>query len=103
MVMSIYPLGVGSAPANSGEVAQPHLLLRVLQGTCREIDLFNLLRIALFGFSSLASASPDCASADDGVARGRYIVENVAKCTECHSPRGQNEELGRGLSLSGVS
>ena len=29
-------------------------------------------------------------------------MENVAKCTECHSPRGQNEELGKGLSLSGA-
>jgi len=29
-------------------------------------------------------------------------VENVAKCTECHSPRGQNEEPAKGLSLSGA-
>jgi mono/diheme cytochrome c family protein len=102
MVRSIYPPGVGPAPADNEEVAQAHLLLRVLQRTCREMDPFKLSRIALFGFSALASASPNCASAGDEVARGKYIVENVAKCTECHTPRGQNEKLGKGLSLSGA-
>jgi mono/diheme cytochrome c family protein len=63
---------------------------------------FKLSRIGILGFSALASALPNYASADDEVARGKYIVENVAKCTECHSPRGQNEELGKGLSLSGA-
>ena len=102
MVRSIYPRGVGPVPAGSGEVAQPHLLLHVLQRTCRDMAPFKLSRIALLGFSALASALPNYASADDEVARGKYIVENVAKCTECHSPRVQNEELEKGLSLSGA-
>src|SRR5580692_291394 len=63
---------------------------------------FKLSRIALFGFSALASAWPYCASADDEIARGKYIVENVAKCTECHSPRGQNGGVEKGLPLSGA-
>jgi mono/diheme cytochrome c family protein len=92
MARSIYPGGVRPVPAGSGEVIQPHLLL----------DPCKLSRIALFGFSALASALPNCASAEDEVARGKYIVENVAKCTECHSPRGQNEDLGKGLPLSGA-
>ena len=92
MVRSIYTRGIRPVSAGSGEVAQPHLLL----------DPFKLSRIAFFGFSALASALPNCAFADDEVARGKYIVENVAKCTECHSPRGQDEELGKGLSLSGA-
>src|SRR4029077_1000411 len=58
--------------------------------------------LIILGFSAFASALPNCASADDEVARGKYIVENVAKCTECHSPRSQNEELGTGLSLNGA-
>ena len=62
----------------------------------------KLSKIALLGFSTLASALPNCASADDKVERGKYIVENVAKCTECHSPRVQNEELQKGLLLSGA-
>ena len=92
MARSIYTRGIRPVSAGSGEVAQPHLLL----------DPFKLSTIALFGFSAMAFALPICASADDEVARGKYIVENVAKCTECHSPRGQNEELGKGLSLSGA-
>jgi mono/diheme cytochrome c family protein len=80
----------------------PHLLLRVFQRTCRDMDPFKLSRIALLGFCALASAWPDCASADDEIARGKYIVENVAKCTQCHSARGQNGELEKGLSLSGA-
>jgi hypothetical protein len=52
-------------------------LLRLLQRTWREIGPFKLSRIALFGFSALASASPNCASADDEVARGKYMVENL--------------------------
>jgi hypothetical protein len=42
---------------------------------------------------------------DDEIARGKYIVENVAKRTECHSPRDQNGENGKngkGLSLCGA-
>jgi mono/diheme cytochrome c family protein len=88
MVRSIYTRGIRPVSAGSGEVAQPHLLL----------DPFKLSRIAFFGFSAL----PNCAFADDEVARGKYIVENVAKCSECHSPRGQDDELGKGLSLSGA-
>ena len=63
------------------------------------MDSLKLSQIALLGFSALAFALPNCASADDQVERGKYIVENVAKCTECHSPRVQNEELEKGLLL----
>jgi mono/diheme cytochrome c family protein len=100
-VRSVYPPSIGPVLASSGRVIPPHLLLRVYQLTCRGMDFFNLSTLALFG-SALASAWPYCASADDEITRGKYIVENVAKCTECHSPRGQNEELGKGLSLSGA-
>jgi mono/diheme cytochrome c family protein len=42
-------------------------------------------------------------SADNQVARGRYLVEEVAKCTECHTPRDANFELDRGRWLQGAS
>ena len=86
-VRSVYPPVIGPVLACSGRVTLPHLLMRVYQITSREMDLFELLKLALFGFSALASAGPYCASADDEIARGKYIVENVAKCTECHSER----------------
>ena len=37
------------------------------------------------------TARPDAAS-DDRVAHGRYIVENVAMCSRCHSPLDSNGE-----------
>jgi mono/diheme cytochrome c family protein len=42
-------------------------------------------------------------SAENEVARGRYLVEEVAKCTECHTPRDANFELDRGRWLQGAS
>jgi mono/diheme cytochrome c family protein len=65
--------------------------------------VFKLSRIAtLFGFYVLASGWPDCATADDEIARGKYIVEDVAKCAICHSPRDQNGEFVKDLCLAGT-
>jgi mono/diheme cytochrome c family protein len=36
------------------------------------------------------------------VARGKYIVEEVAKCVNCHTPRDQNGEIDRSRLLSGA-
>jgi mono/diheme cytochrome c family protein len=36
------------------------------------------------------------------VQRGRYLVEEVAKCAECHTPRNQNNELDRSRWLHGA-
>ena len=55
-----------------------------------------------FALPSFAQQKDSNAASADDIARGKYIVENVAKCTECHSPRVQNEELAKGLSLSGA-
>jgi mono/diheme cytochrome c family protein len=65
--------------------------------------VFKLSRIAtLFGFYVLGSGWPDCASADDEIARGKYIVEDVAQCAICHSPRDQNGEFVKDLWLAGT-
>jgi mono/diheme cytochrome c family protein len=42
-------------------------------------------------------------AADTQVARGRYLVEEVAKCAECHTPRDSNFELDRSRWLQGAS
>jgi hypothetical protein len=34
--------------------------------------------------------------------RGRYLVEEVAKCPECHTPRKENGELDRNAWLRGA-
>jgi len=36
------------------------------------------------------------------VERGRYLVEEVAKCTECHTPRNEKGELKRDAWLEGA-
>ena len=38
----------------------------------------------------------------DEIARGRYLVEEVAKCPECHTPRNARGELDRGAWLEGA-
>jgi mono/diheme cytochrome c family protein len=35
-------------------------------------------------------------------ARGKYIVEEVAKCINCHTPRDQNGEIDRSRLLNGA-
>jgi mono/diheme cytochrome c family protein len=37
------------------------------------------------------------------MARGKYIVEDVAMCAQCHTPRDSNGELERGKWLEGAS
>ena len=42
-------------------------------------------------------------TADTQVGRGRYLVEEVAKCTECHTPRDAQNQLDRSRWLRGAS
>jgi mono/diheme cytochrome c family protein len=37
------------------------------------------------------------------IERGRYLVEEVAKCTECHTPRDSNGQLDHSRWLQGAS
>ncbi|MGA2430619.1 MAG: c-type cytochrome [Candidatus Acidiferrum sp.] len=48
-----------------------------------------------------AAAGPAAASGD--VERGRYLVEEVAKCPECHTPRNDRGELRKDAWLSGAT
>jgi mono/diheme cytochrome c family protein len=42
-------------------------------------------------------------TAETQTGRGRYLVEEVAKCTECHTPRDANNQLDRSRWLQGAS
>src|SRR5437879_6660603 len=42
-------------------------------------------------------------TADTQVGRGRYLVEEVAKCTECYTPRDAQNQLDRWRWLRGAS
>jgi mono/diheme cytochrome c family protein len=41
-------------------------------------------------------------TAESPGARGRYLVEEVAKCTECHTPRDAENQLDRSRWLQGA-
>jgi mono/diheme cytochrome c family protein len=40
---------------------------------------------------------------DNDAGRGRYLVEEVAKCSECHTPRDAQNQLDRSRWLQGAS
>jgi len=42
-------------------------------------------------------------STEQDVSRGKYLVEEVAKCQECHTPRNENHELDPDRWLQGAS
>ena len=44
----------------------------------------------------------ETAAGGSAVARGKYIVEDVAMCGTCHTPRKANGELDRGRWLAGA-
>ncbi len=53
---------------------------------------------------SVVSAQTKVAAPERGeVERGRYLVEEVAKCPECHTPRNERGELRADAWLRGAS
>ena len=51
----------------------------------------------------LAGASMCCAAELSAVEYGRYLVEEVAKCSDCHTPRTANGELDLSKRLKGTT
>ena len=47
--------------------------------------------------------APAIATSPAEVARGKYIVENVAMCPQCHTPRDGNDALDHAHELEGAS
>ncbi len=61
-----------------------------------------LLNLAAIGAGALVSVSQG-ADDTDKVERGRYLVEEVAKCQDCHTPRLQTGELDKANWLKGAT
>jgi mono/diheme cytochrome c family protein len=59
------------------------------------------LALALLAGFALSQTWPGIARAE-GVERGRYLVENVGMCSDCHTPRGPKGELITDKSLRGA-
>jgi len=69
-----------------------------------------LVAVSVPRFTSAQEAKPAKGAAKGGantgsgsVARGKYLVEDVAYCTNCHTPRAQNGEFDRTKWLLGGS
>jgi mono/diheme cytochrome c family protein len=72
---------------------------------CVPVAAFALL--ALYGWHTAAQepkkmAPMQVGGGGDLVARGKYIVEDVAMCGTCHTPRLSNGELDRSRWLAGA-
>lgn len=53
---------------------------------------------------SVSLAQTNAGAADKGeVERGRYLVEEVAKCAECHTPRNERGELRTDAWMRGAT
>jgi mono/diheme cytochrome c family protein len=63
----------------------------------RRFSILLLGGIALAGLSGLIQA------ADDKVERGKYLVEEVAKCQDCHTPRAADGTLDKTKWLKGAT
>jgi len=59
------------------------------------------IEAALFALT-IASGSPTVARASDHVERGNYLVEERAKCQDCHTPRGADGQLDQTKWLKGA-
>ena len=84
------------ARARNVRVCGPVWTFRILLGLA---VLSGLCVVAQSG----AGKPPAKSSVAGNVARGKYIVEDVAMCTQCHTPRDSNDELQRSKWLEGAS
>ena len=70
------------------------------------IVLLGLALVIVGGRPQANSQTPQASksgSTDSRVARGKYIVEGVAMCGMCHTPRTDSGEVDTGHSLDGAS
>lgn len=59
--------------------------------------------VALIGYTIHAAAGPKPAEPDPRIARGRYIVRNVAMCSDCHTPRKEGGAFDMSRELKGAA
>jgi mono/diheme cytochrome c family protein len=58
--------------------------------------------VNLCGINQAQQANKPAASAIADVARGKYLVESVAMCVQCHTPRNGDGTLDRSRLLQGA-
>jgi Cytochrome c len=73
----------------------------------RTITMLFAVMMLTAGLMISADTAPGDAGAQEAankaqIERGRYLVEEVAKCPECHTPRNERGELKRDAWLRGA-
>lgn len=76
------------------------ITLKKWLGVLLFIGLTAIILSAGFSYTQDRGPSPGGESSAD-VARGKYLVENVAMCGQCHTPRDENGVLIRSQWLQG--
>ena len=56
----------------------------------------------IVAFAQTARQNPAAQSREGDIARGKYLVEEVAKCAECHTPRDAQGQLDASRWLQGA-
>lgn len=74
--------------------------LRVLFISIVSALIFAVVSPVLFNGNASSQSTP--LNGDDLVSRGKYIVEDVAMCVECHTPRDDKGRLIEGENLKGA-
>jgi mono/diheme cytochrome c family protein len=72
-----------------------------MKGLCQTVFLPVLFLVAIPASVALTKSRTAPADTID-IQRGRYLVEEVAKCPECHTPRNARGELDRQAWLQGA-
>jgi mono/diheme cytochrome c family protein len=65
--------------------------------------VFGVIAFALLLIPMLAGQQPKPRAASAGVARGKYLVENVGMCGDCHTPRNGKGEFIKEQWLKGAT
>jgi mono/diheme cytochrome c family protein len=64
--------------------------------------LRSILPVSVAILSSVSYTRLACAQ-DDKVARGKYLVEEVAKCQDCHTPKMDNGNYIKSMWMKGAT
>jgi mono/diheme cytochrome c family protein len=81
-----------------------------LRPSIRELLMTTVSLLFLIGGTQLIGMAQDIKKAQtskptskvDLIARGKYIVEGIAACSDCHTPRGENGESDHSKWLAGA-
>ena len=61
----------------------------------------HMLKCTLLGFVFVCSLA--VAADSDNIERGRYLTEEIGKCQDCHTPRGEGGQLDKSKWMKGAT